>query len=225
MHFRYVLKSDDDIMVDFFQLRHLLVGKGLKYHESTFWHKKVDEKTLLLGYLQSGLGVHRLATSKWALSKEEFPDQVFPDFVSGWAYLTTPQAARRLVQMSTYQPLLWIDDVWITGILRKLAGIFIAPMNDRFTVYKDMMECCTELTLAKGCSDNFQTECSLMVGPSDNDAGLVRKFGLGAAKCKIQNQSRHRTSLHSLSNRTEKCSTGNPYFLPDTPGIGEVFKV
>ena len=68
------------------------------------------------GWLHSKMNVRR-RNSKWSLSKVEFEEDTFPDFVSGWAYAMTMSSAKRIVSLAETTSNLWVDDVWVTGII------------------------------------------------------------------------------------------------------------
>ena len=169
-----------------------------------------------------GLPVQRSPGWKWALSKEEFDEDFHPNFLSGWAYITTPNVARKLVNMSKRVPILWIDDVWITGVLASKAGILRKSFNVFYTFYKGHIQCCVlEKTL----------ECDFLVGPSENDLNVIRKFGehsqncwnglfLSAEDTRFQGVCQKRREEQSIM---KTCHVPNPYFLPESRGIGEVF--
>lgn len=79
----FVLKQDDDIIVDYFQLDVLL---GQPPFASV-----VEDKGQILGKVLHHQTVIRDPSSKWFVSKDEYPSDIFPSFVSGWAYITTPK--------------------------------------------------------------------------------------------------------------------------------------
>ena len=66
------------------------------------------------GWLHSKMNVRR-RNSKWSLSKVEFDQDIFPDFVSGWAYAMTMSSAKPIVSLAETASNLWVDDVWVTG--------------------------------------------------------------------------------------------------------------
>ena len=97
---------DDDIAVDFTKL----IPKALNELSKNLY--------AIAGWIHSNMKVRR-QKSKWSLTEKEFINEIFPDFVSGWAYGITWNTAQILVNeaMEIQKPL-WIDDVWFTGILR-----------------------------------------------------------------------------------------------------------
>ena len=100
---------DDDIAVDLTKI----ITQAIK----DLIVENDDNAPKIAGWVHSGMKVRR-TNSKWALTTNEFERDVYPDFVSGWAYAMTSKTAYGLVQEALKQrEPLWIDDVWITGIL------------------------------------------------------------------------------------------------------------
>jgi len=60
---------------------------------------------------------------KWKLSKEEFPFSHYPPYESGSAYVITGDLTRDLLETSEYVPPIFIDDVYVTGILGKVLNV------------------------------------------------------------------------------------------------------
>ena len=198
--FRYVIKMDDDISVDFAQLQKWL--RRLR--------PPTQNKNRILGMVQYRLPVQRSSGWKWSLSRKEFVDEVLPDFVAGWAYVTTRGAVTQLVKAAPREPMLWIDDVWITGILAARAGIGLVPLNDQYTVYSEHLACCNHLP--------EDTVCPFAVGPADYDLNLMAQFYQRVGSCCDRECQRVEKAVI-----TKNCSVANPLFLPEHPGIGEVF--
>lgn len=61
----------------------------------------------------------RTKISKWYVSKEEYPFEVYPKFCLGGMYAATVDLVRRLWNESQYSTPMRVDDVWITGLLRE----------------------------------------------------------------------------------------------------------
>jgi len=70
--------------------------------------------------------------------------KTYPDFLSGWAYAGTLETMDKILNGSLNEEIFWIDDVWITGILRKKVGIDLVSLNPYFTVYSDHINCCNK---------------------------------------------------------------------------------
>ena len=114
---KYIIKMDDDIVIDVYQIRDML-----RYRYFT-------RRSLILGLLSASSRPIRKETSKWFVSRAEYPRDVYPDFVSGWIYAMTFDAARRILALSTSFPYFWIDDVHVTGTLAQAAGVKREGLN------------------------------------------------------------------------------------------------
>ena len=93
-----IVKMDDDIAVDLPKI----IEKS-----------KTNLQTIG-GWIHSKMNVRR-RNSKWSLNKNEFEQDTFPDFVSGWAYAMKMSIAQKIVSVAEMATNLWVDDVWITG--------------------------------------------------------------------------------------------------------------
>ena len=202
---RYVLKMDDDIMVDVFQLL-----QKLKQDFPTL-------KTTLLGFKQMGLTPQRNPKSKWFVDNSDFGGKTYPDFLSGWAWTTSLTTAEKLVEASQTNKFFWIDDVWVTGMLAKKIGASLETLNSLYTIYIEHIRCCVENQKSK---DGKTLMCDFLVGPSMDDFNLIRRYGQLASKC-FQEQCERRTWEQSVMKTCVKID--NPLFLPTSPGVGQVF--
>ncbi len=186
-----IVKMDDDIAVDFPRLiRHAEKDRGS-----------------LAGWLHSKMEARR-KSSKWAVDRSEFGADIYPDFVSGWAYVLSIDAAQKIIEAATLAAShLWIDDVWITGILRASANITdIVVWNQWYTPYTEHLKCCIERP---------GYVCDFIVAPANAANSLIEEFGALSRHC-----------YHSPCRRNEtiraNCKVANPYFLPDSKGVGHV---
>ena len=118
---RFVLKSDDDAFVDVAQLR--------KFIERT-WPGGPPAETLICNVHEDAI-VQR--SGKWAVSREAYPSKTYPPFCSGLAYVMRPQLASKLYRASSRVPALWVDDVYVTGLLAASVNVRHFYLNLRFT--------------------------------------------------------------------------------------------
>ncbi|XP_018370601.1 PREDICTED: beta-1,3-galactosyltransferase 5 isoform X2 [Trachymyrmex cornetzi] len=110
---KYIMKMDDDIIVNIYGILEKL-------------HSGMIEKNSLTGYIMKNMIPVREPANKWYVSKAEYADNIYPDFVSGWLYITHPQIASRLINYAlSSHDYFWIDDVFVTGILRQALNINI----------------------------------------------------------------------------------------------------
>ena len=71
--------------------------------------------------------------SKWAVSKESYRWTEFPVYCHGGLYTTSVNVVKQLYDLSRFETILRLDDVWMTGILRWKLGMpdsmVVAPKN------------------------------------------------------------------------------------------------
>ncbi|CAH1787327.1 unnamed protein product [Owenia fusiformis] len=113
---RYILKCDDDIFVNVFELvRHLKV----------YEMQGKDVKNLILCDIDTGdrATVIRDPSSKWYVTNKEYPGDHFPTYCDGPVYLLATNVGKALYNASLYQPLFWLEDVYTTGFLADKLGM------------------------------------------------------------------------------------------------------
>ena len=119
----FILKSDDDMFIDLPQLLETMKA-----------YKRAWERTFM-GPLNSQARVRR--TGKWALTRKEYPFEHFPRYQSGSAYIMTTDLAYDLYSTAQYVPPIFIDDVYITGILAKIVRNVTHVREDTFAFADD----------------------------------------------------------------------------------------
>jgi len=71
--------------------------------------------------------------SKWAVSTESYKWPAFPVYCHGGLYTTSIRVIQQIFALSRQGPILRLDDVWLTGILRLKMGMpdtmIIAPRH------------------------------------------------------------------------------------------------
>jgi len=92
---KYVLKVDDDIVVNTFTLTNHL--KFLDKHNP-------NKQSTILCLLWQAMGVMRDSKSKWYLSREDFPLDKFPPYCSGSAFILTGDMPGKMYNASLYVP-------------------------------------------------------------------------------------------------------------------------
>ncbi|XP_067000408.2 beta-1,3-galactosyltransferase 5 isoform X2 [Anabrus simplex] len=101
----YILKTDDDMLINtrglIRQLDHL--GDG--------------SQSLVSGMRYRNVSPYRDSSSKWYVPEWLYSQDVFPDFVSGTAYLMSRVAAKKLYDAALDTPLMPLEDVFLTGIV------------------------------------------------------------------------------------------------------------
>ena len=183
-----ILKMDDDIVVDLFQLLDLVRNKSLTGLQIAGAMLTSNERNPV-----------RERASKWYVSRDDYAPSKYPPFVSGWAYVTTVQAAIQLVRRAESFPFFWIDDTYVTGMLAALSGVNHVDIRTRFTVFADHLKCCLR---------NDAVACDYFVGPSGDDAELVEAFHRQSFRCKIRIDS-CRAAFNESSDKPSFCVITN----------------
>lgn len=106
---RYLLKTDDDMIVN------------LPYLLDLLNHMHANLSRSIMGPLNVGSRVYR--HGKWKLSKSEFPFDYFPPYESGSAYVITGDLIHDLFVTAEYVPHIHVDDVYVTGILGRILNV------------------------------------------------------------------------------------------------------
>lgn len=103
----YLFKCDDDMFVN--------VPAILRIMETTLTPRSI------VGPLNPRSPVYR--TGKWAVDKVQYPFTYYPPYESGSGYAISADLVRPLLETSEYVPHLFVDDVYVTGILGKILNV------------------------------------------------------------------------------------------------------
>lgn len=104
---RYLFKCDDDMFVNVAAILNLLRTSPMTWS--------------IMGPLNRGSKVYR--RGKWGLTKKQYPFYYYPPYESGSGYAISADLIHPLLETSDYVPWIFIDDVYITGILGKILGV------------------------------------------------------------------------------------------------------
>ena len=196
---KLLIKMDDDISVDLPRI----INNAYELPPYTIG-----------GWVHQQLMVRR-SRSKWAVTAEEYPKLFYPDFVSGWVYATGFDTIKILVQSAKNMKRFWIDDVWLTGIVREEQNhqqIDLQSWSSQFTPYHEHMQCCLN-------DSNFN--CDFIAGPSNKEANNIIEFAKLAKRCYNSGSCAKRPLAQSIWNT---CQVKNPYFLQSS-GVGKVLEI
>lgn len=97
---KYILKTDDDVYADIFKVI------------DVFLMKLIESKKSYACY-------ERNSDGKWFVNETEFSEDYYPSYCSGNAYIIRAEDASKVYAISNKIKFYWIDDVFVTGILRK----------------------------------------------------------------------------------------------------------
>lgn len=108
---RYVMKTDDDTYVNVPYLLHALRSHAL------------GDDYSITGAVCVNSSVVRDPADKWFVTYLDYPSDVYPTYVFGGGYVMSVTAARAILLASRNSDYLHLEDVYVTGILAKRAGI------------------------------------------------------------------------------------------------------
>ena len=122
----FVLKTDDDIFVNMFNL--------VSHLDSIMSLRGGQVQGLLLCLVWYRMKVVRDPKSKWYLPRSEFADDYFPTYCSGSAYILSPDVVARMYNASLQTPFFWVDDFYITGLLAQKLKIEHQKFNSVYVL-------------------------------------------------------------------------------------------
>lgn len=106
---KFLMKCDADTFVDV----KLLVSQLAKY----------KPKRMLMGYLCVKCWVFRDVQSAWYVPNYLFANNTYPSFLLGYSYIMSMDVAIKLYDAALRTPIFYLEDVYITGICAKVAGV------------------------------------------------------------------------------------------------------
>ncbi|KAF1744103.1 hypothetical protein MXB_1278 [Myxobolus squamalis] len=104
LKFKYILKSDDDVYIDFENLLPFV-----------YFNQNIN----FGGHVFEKLGTRRNANDKWFLSKAEYPSDVIPYVVLGVANILNRAIIDKLLEFHRLVPILPMEDIYITELVLK----------------------------------------------------------------------------------------------------------
>ena len=118
---KYVLKSDDDMIVNPFTLMRYLEGK-------------TSSADIMCNAYHLG---HVLREpERCHVTRDEYGIDFYPIFCSGSAFVMTIDIALALHKVSYSVPFFWVDDVYLTGLLTfKLGDVTFEQLSDKYEVF------------------------------------------------------------------------------------------
>jgi beta-1,3-galactosyltransferase 1 len=119
----YVIKSDDDILIDMHALMEQMNSTEVKSYGT---------RNLIMCNQWVRMKVIRDKKSKWYISTEEFPDEYFPPYCSGSVFIMSIDAVQKLFWASLRTTFFWVDDFYLTGLLVQKVGIEHKRLNDNY---------------------------------------------------------------------------------------------
>ena len=122
----FVMKTDDDI---FMNTRDLL--------------KEVKELStrskVIMGHLIKGAQPITDRNDPWYNPPGIYQDRTYPDYLSGSAYLFPSSLIPLLLKFTNTNPVFWLEDIYVTGILAKSAKISLLNNPDFVYIKPEVM--------------------------------------------------------------------------------------
>ena len=129
---RFVVKLDDDVVMDPYTLIHHLTKK----------YNNITAKNLIACSIFGNIGPRRDRYDKWFVEEKDYPYKLYPRYCEGLAVILSADVIPLLFERSLQTKYYWIDDVWVTGILTAKLGIQLSSFWDsggylQLSPYKD----------------------------------------------------------------------------------------
>lgn len=113
--YRYVLKTDDDIVLDLDTF-----AEYMRHLEGAHQNSQPPfSRTFFCAHLVEEDHVPRNHSYKWFITPEEYPGATYPPYCYGNAYLMTRDLIPLLYNAALYTRDFWVDDVYFTGFLAR----------------------------------------------------------------------------------------------------------
>lgn len=155
---KYVIKMDDDIVINFYKTLDIL--KNLA----------VGTENFMAGYILNNMKPIREPKNKWYVNEKEYQKSIYPSFLSGWFYITTPKVSESIVMHSHTVPYFWIDDVYVTGEIALKMNARHYNLSNYFTVNPEILHCCMRDV------QQHNLDCDVVFGPNGGDNNLFFSF-------------------------------------------------
>uniref|UniRef100_A0A183CI27 Hexosyltransferase n=1 Tax=Globodera pallida TaxID=36090 RepID=A0A183CI27_GLOPA len=118
---KWVMKVDDDALVHLRRLAH--------WTEKIFRPIVVQNPLVYFGEIFHLSPPQRNPESKWYISEDVYPEDMYPDFMQGTVYLTTPATINAILLRTRQIDGFYLDDVVYTALLAKLANVTLSDQK------------------------------------------------------------------------------------------------
>ena len=129
-HARFVLKADDDVLVNMFSLIAILSSPRIDGDDDEDDEDVTERRHLLCNHWFPAR-VPRLG--KWLTERSAWRYGSWPPMCQGMAFVLTTDLVLELFDASFHVPFLWMDDVYLTGFVTLLLRNFqTIKLNERY---------------------------------------------------------------------------------------------
>ena len=124
---RFIVKTDDDTFINTHLLSHDLLGTA---------HRR-----FVMGHVIARAQPVRVPGTKWFTPISLYSSDVYPTYASGAAYVISGDGIRPLLRAAASSRVFWIEDVYVTGMLARVAGLQLI-VNGKFDGYRPLPDDC-----------------------------------------------------------------------------------
>ncbi|XP_071813608.1 beta-1,3-galactosyltransferase 1-like [Apostichopus japonicus] len=123
---KYVLKTDDDVFLELTNLIHLLEG--------------APRQSFMTGFVYKGTKPIRDKRSKWYISEEAYPRDIYPPYCCGIGYVISGDLPGKILEMSFKIPYIFLEDAYVGLCIEKLN--VVPTVNPGFFTYREEYSYC-----------------------------------------------------------------------------------
>ncbi|KAH9518783.1 Beta-1,3-galactosyltransferase 4 [Bulinus truncatus] len=87
----------------------------------------------ILGYVYVRRTSLVFREGQWAVSQSLYPMERYPEYASGCAYVISRGALSKIVDAAPFFPMLPVEDVFLTGVMRYVTGCRLFSLNSHLT--------------------------------------------------------------------------------------------
>ena len=116
-----IFKVDDDVFVNMYRL--------VEFYR----HRQSTEGFRELLYCDAARGFKPIRSpSKWRVTQYEYSNSTYPTFCLGNSEIFSPDVVERLYNVALSTDFFWLDDVFVTGVLRDKANVPVTAFYSNF---------------------------------------------------------------------------------------------
>ena len=114
----HLIKCDDDTMINIPYVQDLILRTNIFKMQLS---PPPQNSSYLVGAKSVNSQVFR--AGKWMVNIWQYPFAIYPDYLSGPAYVVPVALTRQLYEASKYIPVITIEDVYLTGIMSRVLNL------------------------------------------------------------------------------------------------------
>ena len=125
-----IVKVDDDVFTNIYRLVDF-------YRHTTHQRRQTRRRTDVIYCSISHNVAPKRHGGKWRVTVDEYSDVIYPTYCRGFAQILSRGAAQRIWDVANSTKFFWVDDIFVTGVLRTKAKVAIRPFHPGYgTVWR-----------------------------------------------------------------------------------------